>query len=264
VETIPQFQESPVNPPAPATSLAARMVNVFVTPGEVFDEVKSSPPAPANWLVPVLLCIVMGIISVLVIYSQPAILQKIHDQQTKAFEDQVKAGKMTPAQAEQAEAMVGKFGGPAFMKFMGAISIVVVMFAEVFWWALVLWLLGKWFGQTRFPYQQALEVMGLASTIMLLGSVVVTLLSVTFGQFTGLSLALLSPHSDPSSLSHILLSAVEFFNLWLMFLMASALARLSGTPWAKALSLTLGYWLLMTGLIVSVGWLAIHISSGFK
>jgi hypothetical protein len=162
------------------------------------------------------------------------------------------------------EAMAGKFGGPNFIKFMGSIGIVVVMFAEVFWWALVLWLLGRWFGLARFPYQQALEVMGLASTIMLLGSVVVTLLSVTFGQYTGLSLALLAPHSDPSSLSDTLLSAVDFFNLWLMFLMASGLARLSGIPWAKALSLTLGYWLLMTGLIVSVGWLAIHISSGFK
>lgn len=52
-------------PPAPAnsplsTSLIARWLNVFVTPGEVFEEVKASPPASSNWLVPLLLsCLVL-------------------------------------------------------------------------------------------------------------------------------------------------------------------------------------------------------------
>ena len=38
-----------------AMSLAARLLNVFATPGDVFDDVKVAPASTANWLVPALL-----------------------------------------------------------------------------------------------------------------------------------------------------------------------------------------------------------------
>ena len=49
------MEPTPTDPtlPAPASSLAARLTNVFVSPGEVFEEVKVSPPTVSNWLVPV-------------------------------------------------------------------------------------------------------------------------------------------------------------------------------------------------------------------
>jgi hypothetical protein len=262
VETTQPLTEPPVNRPALTTSLLARMGNVFATPGDVFDEVKNARPCTANWLVPVLLCILMGTMSILIIYSQPAILQQINEQQTKMFEDQVQSGKMTRTQADQAEATLGKFGGPAFLKLMGIVGVVIGVFVRVFWWALVLWLLGKWFLQAGFSYQQALEVAGLAFTIMILGSLVNTLLSVCLGKITTLSLALCSGNSDLRSLSHMVLATVDVFELWLTLVMATGLARLSNTPWTRALALTLGYWLAMAGFMVSVAWLAIHLTSG--
>ena len=111
--------------PAPASSLAARLTNIFVSPGDVFEEVKVSPPTANNWLVPVLLLAVIGVISTFVIFSQPAMMQQIREQQAKVFDQQVKAGKMTQSQADQAMAMAEKFSGPMMMKISGSIGAVV-------------------------------------------------------------------------------------------------------------------------------------------
>lgn len=256
--------EPPTSVPAPATSLVARMFNVFATPGEVFDEVRHARPSTANWLVPTLLAIVMGTISVLIIFSQPAIVQKIHEQQTKVLEDKVKNGQMTQAQADQAEAMIEKFGGPTMLKLTSSVSVVVGSFVAVFWRALVIWLLGKWFLKASFPYQQALEVAGLVSMISILGAIVTCLLTVLLGKTVSVSLALLVNDFNPQNLAHMCLAAVNFFDLWLTGVMAIGLARLAGATWAKALALTAAYWLVMECLLISLGWLAVMISHGFK
>jgi hypothetical protein len=248
--------------PAATTSLATRMVNVFAAPGEVFDEVKSSKPSTANWLVPTLLALVAGVLSVFIIYSQPAILQQIQEQQAKAMDDQVKAGKITQAQAEQYGAMADKYSG--LTKYLVSIVLAVVVVARLFWCALVLWLLGKWFLQAGFSYQQALEVVGLTGTIMILGSLVTTLLIVWLGKILTVSLLWFAPNSAPQSLEHMALSQVEFFDLWQTGVMAVGLARLAGVSWGKALPLVGGYWLVMASFLVSIGWLWTHLSTGFK
>ena len=63
-------------------SLTARLFNVFADPGEVFEEVKNGKPSAANWMVPALVFALAGVISVVVIFSQPAIVQQIHDHAT--------------------------------------------------------------------------------------------------------------------------------------------------------------------------------------
>jgi len=60
-ETPPALPpELPASQP-PTTSLAARLMNVFAVPGEVFDEVKASAHSAGNWLLPAL----VGSVSVL-------------------------------------------------------------------------------------------------------------------------------------------------------------------------------------------------------
>lgn len=264
METTPPILEPSADNPAPTTSLAARMFNVLATPGEVFAEVSAAKPSTANWLVPLLLTLVVGVVAVFVIYSQPAIIQQLHEQTLKTFDDQVKAGKMTRAQADQAEARAEKITGPTVLKFSGVLVVSVVVFARLFWWALVLWLLGRWFLKVGFSYQQALEVAGLALTLEILSGLVTMLLVVCLGKVTTLSLALCAGNADPQGLLHLVLSTVDFFDLWLVGVMASGLARLANVKWSKALSLTFGYWLVMECVWISIGWFSIALGRGFK
>ena len=71
-EPLPGLAPSPEAPPPPAMSLAARLLNVFAIPGEVFEVVKASRVCLGNWLLPVLLSAVVGTVSAIVILSQPA------------------------------------------------------------------------------------------------------------------------------------------------------------------------------------------------
>ena len=180
-------------------SLAGKLMNVFAAPGEVFDEIKAAPPRVANWLVPVLIYAVAGVISVCILFAQPAIRQTIHDQQVKALDQQVQQGKMTQAQEDQALQVMDKFMGPTMLAVFGSVAMVMYSFVSVFWWALVLWLLGRWFLKTRFAYLKAVEVAGLASIILVLGMILSTLLAVILGRlYAGPSLALLVSDFDPT------------------------------------------------------------------
>ena len=244
--------ETPAPGPAPTTSLVARMFNVFATPGEVFDEVKSAKPATVNWLIPVLLAALAGALSVLIIFSQPAYVQQMREQVDKGFDAQVQAGKMTQSQADQAMGWM-----LSIAKISGVTGATVMAFVRVFWWAFVLWLLGKWFLKIDLPYEKALEVAGLATMILVLGYVVGGMLSMLLGKPATLSLALLTPDADPKSMVRLGLATLDFFDLWLVMVMATGLARLSGAPWSRALTLTFGYWVALELFLIFLSWSAV-------
>lgn len=244
----------PTAPKAPTTSLAARLLNVFAIPGDVFEEVKAAPHAVANWLVPALIASVVGAVSAVLMFSQPTIQQQLREKQEHMMEQQVKAGKMTRAQADQALTVAEKFTSPAMMKIFGAFSAVVASFVRVFWWALVLWLLGRWFLKSPISYLKATEVAGLAGMIAVLGGIVSLLLIVNLGKlFSTPSLALTISDFDEKNKSHLLLGAVNVFNFWLLGVMASGLARLAGVPFARAAFLVLGYWIIWSLCLIFIG-----------
>src|SRR5262245_44391653 len=48
-------------------SLAKKLLNIFVSPGDVFEELAASPTALLHWLAPFLLICLTGIVSLLVL-----------------------------------------------------------------------------------------------------------------------------------------------------------------------------------------------------
>src|SRR4051794_23162254 len=110
MEEPPLIQETqaPVSAP-PKTSITARLLNVFAVPAEVFEEVRTSLFSVSNWVLPLILSALVGAVSAFVIFSQPAILQQIREQQAKGIDQKIKEGKVTQAQADQYTAMIEKF-----------------------------------------------------------------------------------------------------------------------------------------------------------
>lgn len=235
-------------------SLAARLMNVFAIPGDVFEEVKATRLTATNWLVPALVAGVVGALMAIVMFSQPSIRQQIREKQEQVLEQKVKAGKLTRQQADQGIEMMEKFTGPAMMSIFGSVGAVVTGFVRVFWWGLVLWLIGRWFLKTRFDYLKAVEVAGLASMITVLGMIVSMLLIVNLGKmFSSLSLALAVSDFDEKNKSHLLLGAVNVFNFWLIGVLGVGLARLAGVPFVRAVLLVLAYWLVASLLLIFIG-----------
>ena len=251
----PMSESPPATPPAPpATSIWSRLTNVLVEPGAVFEEVKASAHSAANWLLPVALLSAAGVIAAFVMFSQPNIIQKIHEQQAKAIDKQVEAGKLTRAQADQALAMAEKFTGPTMMTIFGSVGAVILSFIRVFWWGLILWLISKIFLKQRIGYRKAVEVAGLTQVIILLNTVVGTLLIVCFGKLGATpSLALALGEIDFNSKVHLLMAAANVFYFWQVAVLSIGLARLSGASVPRALAFVGGYWLVTELLLIACG-----------
>ena len=250
----PLSQPEPAVAPPPATSLAARLMNVFAVPGDVFAEVKAARSAATNWLVPILFLSVIGAVAAVVIFSQPAIQQQMRETQTKALDQKVKAGKMTQAQADQAIEIIDKFMGPTMWKVMGAAGAVVVNVIRLFWWALVLWMLGRWMLKTEFDFVKSLEVVGLALMISVLGTLVTVLLQVNFSRmFATPSLALAISDFDVSRKSHLMLGAVNVFSIWQVAVFSVGLSKLAGAPFLRAVWVVFTFWVLQESFLILVG-----------
>lgn len=254
MEQPPPISETqPATPKPPPMSLMARLMNVFAGPGEVFEDVKTSAPAASNWLVPALIFALVGVISSFVIFSQPQIIQQIHEQQAKKMDELVKSGKMTQAQADQAAAMAEKFTGPAMLKIFGSVGAVIASFVRLLWWALILWLLGKAL-KGPFGYGKALETVGLASMITVLGGLVTILLTVNLARMIATpSLALAVSDFDVSRKSHLMLGTVNVFYFWQVGVLSVGLAKLASVPFFRALLFVVACWIAQELLLIFSG-----------
>jgi len=247
----------PAASPPPAMSLAARLLNVFAIPGEVFEVVRTSRVSVANWLVPALLSAAVGVFSVLVVVSQPALHEKLRgqlDQQAKVVQQQVKDGKLEQAEADRAMALVRALAKPATLRALGGTAAAVFSVMRVFWWALILWLLGRVFLKAHVDYLKALEVAGLGLMISVLGGVVTLLLMLNLPKlFATTDLALAVSDFDPSRKSYLLLGAANLFSLWLVGVLSVGLARLVRVPFMRAAWLVFAAWLVQESFLVLVG-----------
>ena len=254
MEQMNPISEPSADVPKPAMSLTARLFNVFADPGEVFEEVKNGKSSAANWLVPALIYLLAGVISVAVIFSQPAIVQQIHDQQAAAMDQQVKAGKITQAQADQALTMMDKFAGPGMLKIFGGVGAAIAAFVHIFWWAFVLWLMAMLVLKQKIPFFKMVEVAGLATMILVLGAVITGLLTIIMGKL-GITLGpvLLVGNYDMKNRLHLLLAALNVFNFWIIAVSACGLGRLTNTPFPKALVIVGIYWLAYSLFFISIG-----------
>jgi hypothetical protein len=254
MEQTPLTQELlPEAPPPPTLSLGGRLLNVFATPGDVFQEVKIASVSAANWLAPALILIVVSWVAAWVIFSQDSIKHQLSEITDQAIQKQVDSARLSENQAEQAHAMGEKWAGLS-SKIGAALAPVFVGFITPFLWGLIVWLLGTQLFKGHFSYTKAVEVVGLANMIGVLEVIVKTLLIVGFGNlYASPGLVLLVKDFDPQNPVHTLLGAVNVMTFWLLMVRAIGLAQLSGVSLAKAAVWVFGIWAAYTGLFIGLG-----------
>jgi len=221
------------------------MFNVIAAPGEVFDEVRSSPHQTANWLVPALLLTLVGCVGLLLCFTQPAIQQQMDDIVTKAIEKQTGRVPMND-QARELGEKIGKVS----MKVSMMAEPVVTAFAMPFWWGLILWMVGTKIFKGDFSFMKAVEVAGLTHVLGLLEFLVRVLIAIALGNlFAGLHLGMLVQNFDTTNPAHMALAVVNFFSFWAVAVRALGLAKLSGVSFGKALVTLLGLWVVFTAVM---------------
>ncbi|MBL9173122.1 MAG: YIP1 family protein [Verrucomicrobiales bacterium] len=249
-------------PPAvvpPSSSLASRLMDVLVSPGEAWEAVRIEPFRASNWLVPVLISVAVGILFVCVAFSQAAVMDEVMAQQSAQFDKAVASGKMSAADADKARDQVD-----AMRPMMGTIVRVAGSFgaagasvALLFVVAAILAGISRWGLGVRIPYTKWMEVAGLASLVPALGTVATLFLVLMKGSLAvSLGPALLVPEVRSGSPLQALLSALSVFNLWWCAVLAGGVSRLTGRSWGTAAGWVFGVFAVVTG--IAVGFAAIR------
>ena len=199
----------------------------------------------------------VGALTLIVVVSQPSIQRQVRDlseQQAKTLEPQVKAGKLTQAEADRVLGFTRTFTNPAMLKVMGSMAAVLIGGARVFWWAFILWLLGRRFLKVQFGYLKALEVAGLALMISVLGGIVILLLMVNLPKlFAAPGLALVVTDFDAARKSPLLLGAANLFAFWLVGVLSVGLAKLAGVPFLRAAWFVFAVWVIQQSFFMLLG-----------
>ena len=250
-QLTPELQ--PEAPPPPTLSLSGRLFNVFATPGDVFQEVKTARVSAANWLAPALILILVSWVSSWLIFSQDSIKHQLSEITDQAIQKQIEKSHLSEQQAEQSRAIGEKWAG--IMAKVAAVLVPVFGgFVTPFFWGLILWLVGAKVFKGDLPFMKAVEVVGLVNMVSVLDVIVRTLLIIGLGNlYAAPGLVLLVKDFDPQNTVHGLLALVNVTTFWVLALRAIGLARISSVSFTKAALWVFGIWAAYTGFFIGLG-----------
>lgn len=253
---VPPPNEAPSN--TEPMSLGARLFNVFAAPGELFEELRDARVAHSNWLIPMLLSMMLGIVVSYVITSQPDIVANVAAQQDSALAARVKAGKLTQDQADKASEMMAKYRTPKMMMTFGAMFAVIGTGLGLTVMSLVLWLLTAKILKGEIPLNKSFEMCGLASMIGLVGGILTMLTILWKGNIAAApNAALLVGDFDQTRYLHQFLAAINFVTLWYMVVLSIGAAKLSRRSVGAAAVWIFGFWFVIRfGLAAGTAWWA--------
>ena len=249
----PASTAEPVKP----MSFSDKLVGIFSSPGEVYENVRQTPPTGSNWVIPVLILVVLGLIMAYVITTNPTLSDQMSriasEQMEKGLQKQIAAGKITAEQANQQRDAMQSFGtkGPIIFSYVSA---VLGPFVLVFIPGLVYWLLGKWVMKASVPFMKVAEVVGLMLFIASLEAIVTVILQIGMNSlFASPSLAIFISNFSLENTMHVLASKINLFTFWELIVVSIGLARIFMKDMPKVLVLVLALWVLWTVITVFGG-----------
>jgi len=224
-------------------NLFKRIEGVFFNPRPVFDGLAAKPA----WVDALVVIIVALIAFNLVVapYMQKDQLQLMKD--NSALKERVGV--------ESYDKMIQNMENPSPRSRIIQTFVTTPLFylIPLFLQALILLILGR-FLSSQGTYVQTLSVLLHASLVdKLFGNAVRMVLALTRKSLmqTSTSLALLFPKMEVTSTSYIMLSQVDFFQIWVFGILAFGLAAVFKIELKKALFLSYGVWFLKA--LVNVG-----------
>lgn len=237
----------------PSTSLLGRFAGIYVAPREIYDEIRELEPRAAHWVLTMILSILVGVASVQVIFSQPAILDQAREQRVKQVEQQLARGKIQAHQAERTRAAMENLS-PALIKILGSVGALI---GSVIWFLILTTFLacvGRWGLGVRVPFSKWLEIVGLANVIPILGGIVGSLLMVIQESlFASASPVIFLASVDLSKPLHAALASLNVFTLWYLSVLSIGVARVASVSFARSAAWLFGSWMLLRAALILTG-----------
>jgi hypothetical protein len=236
------MEQQPV--PTPTISLGNLIVNVFASPSEAFEGLRTSPPRASTWVLPLILLIVFASLMSFVMFSNESLRAQFMDSQNERLQQRVQSGQMTREQADQAMQQTERMGG--MMIAFGIVGSVITISIFFFGAALVFWLVGKLALKAPAGYGKYLELWGTSEWIGLLGGIITLLMILGMGSMyatPSAALAVLS-NFNPSNTVHRLLGSLNIFSIWQTVILGIGLSKYAGKPLEAGIGIAVGLWVI--------------------
>jgi hypothetical protein len=245
------IQESPAAEAAAPMSFTDKLAGIFMSPGEVYENVRRTPTTHGNWLVPTVLVAIVGLIMAFATMNNPSLMDQMKQQAKEAmekqFQKQIEQGKMTPEQANEARDRAEQFTTPGFMMIGQIAGNVVGPFIGLVVLGLIYWLLGKWGMKADAPYVKVLEVVGLANFIAVLEKIVTLIMQFTMDNiFASPSAGLFVGQLSTMNPWHMFALSMNVFTFWILAVVSVGLSKLFQRDFPKVLVLVIAVWMIWT------------------
>ncbi len=229
-----------------------KLVNVYAAPGELYENVRQTPPTHSSWVVPLTLVILVTILMTFIVQTNPSLTQQYKDIVQKQMEKVVEQGNITQEQADQ---QLESFGpGSTFFAIASLVGPILFWVARLFALALVFWLLGRSVMSARAPFMKVVEVVGLTYFISILAAIATTALMFVTDSITATpSLGLTVSPFDIENKVHLALAALNVFTIWVLVVISIGLAKLFQRDFLKVLVLVFALWVIWTVFSVLTG-----------
>lgn len=257
-------QQTSATPEVRPMSFTDKMIGVYSSPGEVFDNVRLTGKTTSNWLVPMVIFILVAVGLSQLVLSNASLNDQLGTMISKRFEkqisEQIAQGKITPEQAEQARGSYETFAKPGSMWFtisqIGGIAIMTPV--ALFVLSLVYWLIGKTAMSAQSTYGKVVEVVGLTFFISIAEQIFTTLLMVMLDNIHATPSAALAvlAQFDPEDKLHLVLAKLNVFTFWDLSVVSIGLSHLFQRDLPKVLVLVFALWVLWSVVTVLTGFTA--------
>lgn len=235
-------------PSTPTISFGDIIMNVFASPSEAFEGLRTSPVRASVWVVPLILLILLSCGSLFLINSNDSLKAQSEESMRQVYQRQVETNRMTQQQADQAIEGMERMGG--VMIAIRIVTITIFSTAVFFVVALVLWPLGKVGLKAIGGYGKYLELWGTSQWINIFGTVV------TIGLILGLNSIYASPSAalaiystfDLFNTTHRILTLLNVFTIWQFVVVGIGLSKYAQKPLALGIGMGAGLWIVWTAI----------------
>ena len=234
VETIDQFEE---------LSKSEAMSGVITEPGETFEAIASGPKKN-YWSSPVLIAVVLSLLSSFLFMRDPELTRNTMDKQkakmTEKFEQNIKDGKMTQEEADNA--MESMNPNSPFFKIIGYAGALIGPFIILLLLSLIYLIVLKIL-KAEVEFTNILNVVGLAMLISSVGSILAILISIMKGNMTGVSPGIFLSEESIGEKAFSFLNKIDVFTIWFYVVIAIGLTKIAKIDMAKSATIVFGLFL---------------------
>lgn len=231
VETSDQFEE---------LSKTDAMSGIITEPGETFETIAGGPKKNF-WTYPVLIAVVLSLLSSFLFMRDPELSRNTMDKQKakmmEKFEENIKAGKMTQEEANEAIDRMNP-NGP-FFKIIGYVGALVGPFIILLLLSLIYFIILK-IMKSNVEFSNILNVVGLAMLISSVGSILAIVVSILKGNMTGISPGIFLSEESVGEKAFTFLNKIDVFTIWFYVVISIGLTRVAKINMAKSASIVFG------------------------